>query len=564
MKSFSGISWKTSSIPERLIQKKQQDYKISYLLSKIFLHNNFSDDEIHHSLYKKKIINIEYKNDDLIKASNLFNECIKQKQNILIFGDYDVDGYSSTYLLYDYIKSLNISCDFYIPDRFNDGYGPNKELLINLIRKKKYNLVIFVDCATNSSHELNILNEKGIKTIVIDHHQIYKKNNAKNTIIINPFKNFINDQYTSLCAAALVYFFIKYVHNNFVTSVKFNDNKYLFFAALATICDQMPLRNLNRKIVKEGLNNFNFNEFNNFKNILRLKNKISSTDIGFNLGPILNSAGRLGYSDLPMKLLIEKNSSKINLISDKLINLNKKRKEIQTKTFNLFNIKKHTKNDEVIFHYKNNINEGILGIIAANFVEIYGRPSFIMTSSNNKIKCSSRSIYGFDIGSLFNEALSEKIILKGGGHSMAGGCVLNLNKLSEFKKFINIKFRKFFKNHKAIKYYISEQNLDSLKSFAKNDLQKLEPFGSNNINPIFLIKKNRIIKFKIVNNLHLQVLIKNNYKKSCLCFMFNAIGTKLGDLLINYKKNIDLLVQVNNKIIHKNSDFNLIIKDAIT
>jgi|TARA_B100000929_G_scaffold285432_1_gene269046 single-stranded-DNA-specific exonuclease len=563
MKSFSGMSWKMSSVPERLIQKNQQDYNISYLLSKIFLQRKYSDDEIYYSLNKKKVLNIEYKNNDLIKAADLLKKCINNKENILIFGDYDVDGYSSTYLLYDYIISLNATCEFYIPDRFKDGYGPNKQLLINLIRKKKYKLVIFVDCASNSSNELNILNEREIKTIVIDHHQIYEKNITKNTIIINPFKNFNNNQYSSFCATTLVYFFIKYTHNNFVKKIKFNDSKYLFFVALATICDQMPLRNLNRIIVKEGLSNFNLNEYYNFKRILNLKNKISSTDVGFNLGPLLNSAGRLGHSDLPIKLFIESNSMNINLISDKLINLNKKRKKIQTETFNLLNKKNHTEKDEVIFHYKNNINEGILGIIAANFVEIYGRPGFILTNSNNKIKCSSRSIHGFDIGILFHEALNKNIILKGGGHSMAGGCTLNKNKLDEFKNFINHKFKKYFKNYETNKYYINEQNLDSLRSFAKIDLQKLEPFGNNNINPIFLIKKNRIIKFKIINNLHLQVLIKNKYKKSCICFLFNSIGTKLGDFLMNYKKDIDLLVQINNKFIQKNSDFNLIIKDAI-
>ena len=538
MKGFSGMTWKIQSIPERLIQKKQQDYNISYLLSKIFLQREFSNEEI-------------------------LNECIKKKGKILIFGDYDVDGYSSTFLLYDYIQSLNIKCDFYIPDRFKDGYGPNKELLIKLFNKKKYNLVFFVDCGSNSSKELNILSKKGVNTIVIDHHQIYEKNNNNNVIIINPLKNFHNTKYSIFCATTLVYFFIKYVNLNFHKNISFDDNKYLFFATLATICDQMSLRNLNRVIVNQGLSNFNISNHINLKNILKLKNKILSTDIGFNLGPVLNSAGRLGYPELPIQLFTETNSNNIDKISNKLIDLNTKRKRIQIETFNFLNKKIHIKNDEVIFKYKNNINEGLLGIVAANFVEVYGKPSFILTKSYDKIKCSSRSIYGFDIGKLFNEALNKNIILKGGGHSMAGGCILIQNKLDEFQSFINVKFKKYFNNFISTKYYTSEQNLESLKYFAKVDLQKLEPFGNNNINPIFLIKKNKIIKFKIINNLHLQILIGNKFNKTCLCIVFNAIGTKLGDFLMNYKKNIDLIVQINNKIIQKNSNFNLIIKDAI-
>ena len=133
MKSFSGMSWKIQPIPERLIQKKQQDFNISYLLSRIFLQREFSNDEIHNSLNKNENINLAYKDHDLIKAASVLDECIKQNNKILIFGDYDVDGYSSTYLLYDYITSLGARCEYYIPDRFIHGYGPNNQLLKKLI-----------------------------------------------------------------------------------------------------------------------------------------------------------------------------------------------------------------------------------------------------------------------------------------------------------------------------------------------------------------------------------------------------------------------------------------------
>tara|TARA_B100001123_G_scaffold361069_1_gene417437 strand:+ start:903 stop:2597 length:1695 start_codon:yes stop_codon:yes gene_type:complete len=564
MRSVSGMTWKIVSIPERLIIKKQQDFNISYLLSKILLDKKYSNEEVHISLNKEQVHNINYHNEDFVNAGNIFFECIKNNKKILIFGDYDVDGYSSTYLLYDYITNLKVKCDIYIPDRFKDGYGPNKNLLNKLIDKNKYSLVFFVDCASNSLKEISYLEEIGLKTIIIDHHQIYKKINFNNTVIINPLKNFNKNEYSYFCATALVYFFLKYLNENSKKKIKIDNSKYLFFSAVATICDQMPLRNLNKKIVINGLKNFNINNFSNFKKILKLKNKISSTDIGFILGPLLNSSSRLGYPDLPIKLLIEKNNNNIIKVSEKLLNLNKKRKNIQSETFKLLNIKSKILKNEIVFKYEPNINEGLLGIIASNFVELYGKPSFVLTKSNNYIKCSSRSIYGFDIGGLFFEALNKKIILKGGGHSMAGGCLLEINKINEFKNFLNGKFKKNLKNLETHKYYISEQSFESLRYFAKYDLQKLEPFGNNNLNPNFLIKKNKIIKCKILKNLHMQLLVKNNLKKTYLCFVFNAVGTKLGDILMNYKKDIDLIVQINNKIIQKSSYFNLIIKDAIT
>ena len=563
MKSIFDTTWKFKSVPERLILKQKQKYNISYLLSKIFIENNYSDEEIHNSLTKNKRQYINYYDEDFKKAGDIFFDCLNKNKKILIFGDYDVDGYSSSYILYDYITNLNFRCDYYIPDRFIDGYGPNVKILKKLIESKNYDLIFFLDCGTNSSDEIDFLEEKGLKTIIIDHHNIFKIKNYSNTIIINPRKKLKSKKFDSFCAAALVYFFIKYFSINFIKK-KFNNKKYLFFSSIATICDQMPLRNLNRDIVREGLNIFDVNFFFNLKKIFNPKRKISSNDIGYILGPILNSSSRLGYSDLVIKLLIENNKEEITKISEKLLILNQRRKNLQFETFKKIkkNIKIH--NDKVIFKYEKNINEGLLGIIAANFVDQYNKPSLIFTTSNGFIKCSARSVHNFDIGKIFNLALEKKIILKGGGHSMAAGCILNKNKINIFENFLNDNYFKKFKNFKSVKYFTSEQSIDSLKIFAKKELQLLEPFGNYNFNPIFLIKKNKIVSYKIINQRHVQLMIKNKFNKYCMCFVFDAVDTKLAHILTNNKKEIDLLVQINNKIINKKTDFNLIIKDAIT
>jgi Single-stranded DNA-specific exonuclease len=186
MKSINGVNWKKNIVPERLILKNKQDYNISYLLSKIFLDNKYNEEEIQNSIFNFSKTDIIYQNEDFKRASTFVIDCIKKKKKILIFGDYDVDGYSSTYLLYDYFSNINIDCDFYIPDRFLDGYGPNTSLLNKLINKKNYGLVFFVDCGSNSYDEIMLLESFGLKTIIIDHHQIHKKNKFKNTVIINP------------------------------------------------------------------------------------------------------------------------------------------------------------------------------------------------------------------------------------------------------------------------------------------------------------------------------------------------------------------------------------------
>ncbi len=325
----------------------------------------------------------------------------------------------------------------------------------------------------------------------------------------------------------------------------------------------MPLRRLNKSIVINGLQNFSWNNFINLKKLIKVNHKLRASDISFTLGPILNSASRLGYPNLPFRFLIENKNTIINKTIKKLLMLNEKRKKIQNKNIYLLNINEDENKNKIIFKFKENINEGLLGIIAAKFVEFYNKPSFILTNSGNVIKCSSRSISGYDIGNIFYLAAKKNIIIRGGGHSMAGGCTLKKDRLNDFKNFLNLYYIKKFNIFENIKFYISEQKLDSLLKFAKQDLQYLEPLGNNNTSPLFFLRSNKIIKIKIINDLHLQLIIKNKNNKSCVCFAFHSIGTKLGHLLMNYKNEIDLIVQINNKFIQKNGDFNLIIKDAI-
>ena len=220
MKSVLEMTWKMKSIPERLILKKKQDYNISYLLSQTFLNKNYTDEEIYTSLINENSYDLTYQNEDFELASKYFLECSKENKKILIFGDYDVDGYCSTYLLYDFITNLNFKCDYYIPNRFKDGYGPNLKLLKKLIDKNKYSLILFVDCGSNSIDEINYLEKKNLKTIIIDHHQIYKKKKLLKTIIINPLKNFNKNYSSNFCATTLVYFFLKYLNDKLTKKKK--------------------------------------------------------------------------------------------------------------------------------------------------------------------------------------------------------------------------------------------------------------------------------------------------------------------------------------------------------
>ena len=277
---------------------------------------------------------------------------------------------------------------------------------------------------------VDFLNKNKIKSIIIDHHEINKPY-PKANIIINPKKDNGYIEYNYLCASALVYFFIDLLIKKIESS--FDIKKYLIHVLLATVCDVMPLRKLNRFISMSALENFDINENEVFYELYKLSNKnnkINIGDLGFLIGPILNSGGRLGKSSYATELLTSNKYDVIKKRAAELFFLNQKRREIETTIINEVDFKKIEKeNKDIIIYYNPIINEGLIGIIAARLNDYFNKPAIVITNSNDNLKGSARSIIDFNIGQVIKKALDEKIIISGGGHNMAAGFTLNKDKL---------------------------------------------------------------------------------------------------------------------------------------
>ena len=222
---------------------------LEILLSRLIISRNYDVSEIYGINNYQKLTNIFKDDYDFEKASLILLNSIKNNENICILGDYDVDGACSTSLLVRYFNHINQKHFFYIPDRINDGYGASKKLFQKLILKKP-KLVIMVDCGSTSNEAIDYLNKHNIKSIIIDHHEINKPY-PKSDALINPKKETTNKEDTLLCATALTYFFldnlIKKMNSNFKLS------NYLIYVLLATVCDVMPLRKIN-KIIAHNTN----------------------------------------------------------------------------------------------------------------------------------------------------------------------------------------------------------------------------------------------------------------------------------------------------------------------
>ena len=562
MISVSGKKWTERIINKNSVNKIKQDYGFSEIIAKLIVSRKFNETEIFNIKNDIEINNKFISNKDYILASEIISNSIKNKEKICILGDYDVDGFSSTSLLVRFFKFIKHPYFYYIPDREKDGYGASKKLFKKLILKQPQ-LIIMVDCGSTSNEAVSFLNDNKIKSIIIDHHEINRPY-PKSNVIINPKKNDGYSEYNYLCATTLTYFLLDIVNKK--NKIKYKLSNLLIYVLLATVCDVMPMRNLNRIITINTLKKFDIKKnilFNILFQLHKKKDKLTIDDLGYLIGPIINSSGRLGKSILSSELLISDDTELIRKNSKILIKLNNKRKEIEKKILDEIDFRKiERENQNVIIYLNKNINEGLIGIIASRLKDYFGKPSIVITKSNNIYKGSARSTVDYNIGSLIKTLCDKKIIEKGGGHNLAAGFIIKEKNISSLDKFIQNDYLK--KTSKLISTFKYEEELSNTAinlNFA-SEINKLQPFGNGNQLPIFLFKKLRIIKSNIINKSHINAILKPNLGPSVSSICFNSVNTEIGNYLLSYKKDINLTAQINLNIYNNKKRLQLNIKDV--
>ena len=563
MISVTGRNWKQKKTNKNSIEKLKQVYNFSDILSKLVSTRSFNETEINTIDNQLYLNNIFSKNDDFEKSTNLVSEAIINKENICILGDYDVDGSAATSLFIRFFESIKQPFYYYIPDRELDGYGASKKLFKKLILKKP-KLVIMVDCGSTSNEAIDFLNDHKIKSLVIDHHEINKPF-PKANVIINPKKDNGYIEYDYLCATTLVYFFLDLLLKKVKSKIVISD--YLIYVLLATVCDVMPLRKLNRLIALTALKNFDINKNLAFNELFKLNNKnnkLNINDLGYLIGPILNAGGRLGKSSYASELLSSNSLDVVTIKSNSLINLNNKRKEIETLILNEIDYPKiENENKDVILYYNPNINEGLIGIIAARLKDYFNRPSIVITNSNELLKGSARSVYNYNIGLAVKNLVDKNIIISGGGHNMAAGFTLEKKKLKNFEDSILDDFSKSGIVNDNNFTYDSEVSSSAFNHDFYTDIKRLEPFGVGNPVPTFLLRDLTVVKPTILKNKHISLILKSKTGFSIKCISFNSVNNNVGKYLMNYKKTLNVLGQINENFWNNKNTLQLTIRDII-
>ena len=484
---------------------------------------------------------------DMEKSSSRVIKSIKNLEKIGIFGDYDVDGATSTALLGRYFKELDLKYEIYIPDRKTEGYGPSIKGFNELI-DSGVKLIFTVDCGTLSFDAIQFAKEKNVDVIVLDHHQSEIKL-PKAFSIINPNRLDDKSNLQYLCAAGVTFIFLVSLNRNLRLIDWFKKNKkdepnllnYLDLVSLGTVCDVVPLVGLNRAIVKQGLKILKTKSNLGLKtlfDICKIETSPSIYHLGYVLGPRINAGGRVGKCSHGANLLLNSDPKETFKLATELDQFNKERQMLEKDL--LSKILKEFKDDiknPVLIIVGNNFHEGVIGIVAARLKDKFNKPVIII-SKNNKIgKASARSIIGFDIGSVILAATQENILIKGGGHKMAGGFSIDMSNIDRFKEFVFNKFKKTNINLLTQKPLLLDTKISTsavnLEFYKKVNI--LSPFGSGNPEPKFFIEGLKSVNSKIVGEKHIKSVLIGPDGSSIKTIAFNAVENELGAYLLKKK-----------------------------
>lgn len=499
---------KKIEIDEKNVEKLSEKFNIFPLVANILVARGYDTEEKIYNFLNPNLKQLH--NPFLLKNMDILCEKIKialsKKQRVLIFGDYDVDGISATAILYKFFESKGLKVDYFLPNRYEDGYGLTMETSQKIIEQYNPELVITVDCGISCKKEIDFLLSKGIDVVVTDHHEI--PNELPSCPVIDAKMQGQDYPFTELCGAGIAFKIVQAMGEDL--------DSYLPICSIATIADIVSLTDENRVIVAEGLKRLNllpigikmlFSELN--------LTKISAGDIAFKVAPKINASGRMGDATISLLLYISEDLEVISNNLQKLNAMNTRRQELCNQIYveAVEKLKQGKQNDKrTIILYDKNWDSGLLGIVCARLTEEFNKPTFLFSEVDGLLKGSVRSIASINI----HDALSNvsTLLETFGGHSMAAGLTIKLEQFNKFEYEIENYFLKNYnaKDFVCIKEYDLQLDSKKINLNLCNQLEILEPCGCGNPKPLFYSKFNNL-KAKSMKNYaqHLNITTNENF-----------------------------------------------------
>ena len=525
------MRWTIKSKPEKeKVQALQNALKVEETIANLLVQRGIETYEQAKTFFRPTLEDLHnpYLMKDMDKAVSRIEKAIANKENILVFGDYDVDGTTAVSLVSSYLRSYYPNVATYIPDRYNEGYGISY-LGIDYAEDNDVSLIIALDCGIKSVDHVNYANAKNIDFIICDHHR--PGDSLPDAIaVLDPKRTDCSYPYDELCGCGVGFKLIQALAENRNQTIE-DLLPYLDLVATAIAADIVPITGENRVLAKFGLEVINTNPRPGIKALIQnvKKKGLTITDVVFIVAPRINAAGRVKHGNEAVALLTEYNLEQAEQFASEIEGYNSDRKDLDKQITKEALLQIEENNETERFStvvYQESWHKGVIGIVASRLVENYYRPTIVFTKSGDKLAASARSVKDFDV---YNALEACAVHLEQfGGHMYAAGMTLKEENYQNFKNA----FEKEVKNTIHPDLLIPEIAVDFELDFSDINekfmriLKQFEPFGPENMTPVFMSKN--VVDSGYAKTLgndaeHLKVFVKQNHSPN-----FNAIGFGLG------------------------------------
>ena len=546
------------------IEKLANDLSVENTIAKILFNRNITTYNKAKKFFRPSLEDLHdpFLMKDMHLAVKRIESAIINNENILVFGDYDVDGTTAVSLVSSYLKSIYTNVSTYIPDRYEEGYGVSYKG-IEFADDNNFSLIIALDCGTKAIEKVAYAKQRNIDFIICDHHKPGIEI-PRAIAVLNPKREDCSYPFDELCGCGVGFKLIQALGKSRKQTI--NDLvPYLDLVATAIAADIVPMNGENRTLAYFGLEVINSNPRNGIKAIIQQvkKQRLTITDVVFIIAPRINAAGRIKHGNYAVELLTEMDLESANKFAAAIEIFNTDRKELDKKITNealiqIIDNKEEKQFTSVVF--KENWHKGVIGIVASRLIETYYRPTLVFTKSGDKLAASARSVKGFDIYNALDKC--EEFIEQFGGHKYAAGLTLLPENYENFKnKFENIVETTISRDLLTPEIMIdAEIDLSEITPKFYRIIEQMGPFGPQNSKPTFKtssVRDNGYGKQVGVDKTHLKLnLISGTDKKT-----YNAIGFNLGNKISTIQNDFDIVYALDENEWNGVKSIQLLIKD---
>lgn len=545
-RSLTGKRWEASPADDRLALALSQRHDLSDIVARILVARGVEID------FAEAFLNPSLKSflpdPSLLKgmdeAADRLARAVVGGEIIGVFGDYDVDGATSAALLKRFILAVSGNVDIYVPDRLREGYGPNLPALLQM-KDAGASVIVTVDCGITAFDQLAGAADAGIDIVVVDHHVAEPQLPAA-VAVVNP--NRIDDESGQGQLAAVGVAFLLVVALNrclrerghYAAKAEPNLLQWLDLVALGTVCDVVPLTGLNRALVAQGLKVMARRD-----NIgLRALADVASIDeapttyhAGFILGPRVNAGGRVGEASLGARLLTTHDSDEARDLAMRLDAWNKERRELEAACLEeaIAQAEDRGLRDGLVYVSADNWHAGVIGIVAGRLKDRYNRPACVVAQDQGVGKGSGRSVAGVDLGAAVVAARQSDLLINGGGHPMAAGFSVSVEREAEFATFLSDHIERQVGTEGVVRRLRIDAAVqpEGATTELALDLARIAPFGAGNPEPRFVLPSARIVKADVVGENHVRCFLSGATGGRLKAISFRSLGEPHGDALLN-------------------------------